>query len=252
MRLVLPMMVMVVLACSGAAAFASGHEDLEENLPTELEDAYATPYRNIEFQGFVRYMDEKPGNRFVYQPQFEFGIIPNTQLKLAGTFYSGNVDREGSGNVSSEVLYNFNAESVYVPATALAVNAELPTGERSNGVDVTTKLIFTKMPYVRTTLLHRLHANLIWKRNAGRDRETERHDQFKGILGVTSRAGKDMTVILDYVREQKEQKHEEANVVEIGLRRQLTPFTTAAVGAGAGIGADSERYRITIALQHSF
>ena len=36
------------------------------------------------------------------------------------------------------------------------------------------------------------------------------------------------------------------------FRRQLTPFTLATLGAGAGIGADSETYRITICMQHTF
>lgn len=58
--------------------------------------------------------------------------------------------------------------------------------------------------------------------------------------------------ILDYVREQKQEKHEESNVVEVGFRRQLTPYTVASLGAGAGFGDDSERYRITIGVQHSF
>lgn len=247
----------LVLTCSflafwAAPLFASDHANLDENLPTELQDAYATPFLNREVQGVVRYIDEKPGNRFVYQPQFEFGILPNTQFTVSGTFYSGNADRKGSGDVSTELLYNFNTESVLIPALALAVNADFPAGEHSAGVDVTTKLILSKMPYVRTTWLHRVHANLVWKRNAGRDRGTERRDQFKGVVGFSCRAGKDQSLILDYVREQKEKKHEESNVVEVGLRRQLTPYTVASIGAGAGFGDASERYRVTVGVQHSF
>ncbi|QWV92964.1 transporter [Geomonas oryzisoli] len=241
-----------LLIITGTAAYASDHTNLDENLPTELQDAYATPFRNREVQGVVRYIDEDPGNRFVYQPRFEFGVLPNTEFTVQGTFYSGNTDRTGSGDVSAEVLYNFNTESLYLPAFALAVNADFPTGERSAGVDVTTKVILSKMPYVRTTWLHRLHANLIWKRNAGRDRATERHVQFKGIIGFSCRAGKDQSLVLDYVREQKEKKHEESNVVEAGLRRQLTPYTIGSIGAGAGFGDASERYRVTIGVQHSF
>lgn len=246
------LLAVVLIVVSAASSFASDHTNLEENLPTELEDAYPIKFRSREFQGVVRYIDEGAGNRFVYQPVFEAGILPNTQFNVASTFYSGNVDRKGSGDVSSSLLYNFNTESVWLPATALAVKGEFPTGENSRGVDVTTKLILSKMPFVRTTLLHRIHLNLIWKHNSGRDRETERGDLFKGIAGFSMRAGRDTSFIIDYLREQKMEKHQEANVVEAGFRRQLTPFTLATLGAGAGFGADSEDYRITLGFQHAF
>lgn len=243
----------LLLMVSVIPAVASDHANLEENLPTELEDAYPIKFRSREFQGVVRYIDEgDEQHRMVYQPIFEFGIFPNTQMNIAAEFYSGNTDREGSGDVSTELFYNFNTESLWIPATAVAVKAEFPTGEDSRGVDVTTKLILSKMPFVRSTLHHRVHANLIWTHNGGRERGKERSDLFKGIFGVSMRAGKDTTFILDYVREQKEEKHKDSNVVEAGFRRQLTPFTLATLGAGAGIGDDSEKYRVTIGFQHTF
>lgn len=247
------LLLILVLAASASGAVASDHMNLEENLPTELEDAYPIKFRSREFQGVIRYTDEgDEKSRMLYQPIFEFGILPNTQLNVSGTFYSGNVDREGSGDVSSELLYNFNTESIWFPATSVAVKGVFPAGEDSHGVDVTTKLILSKMPFVRTTFLHRVHANLIWTHNGGRERGKERSDLFKGIFGVSMRAGKDTSFVVDYVREQKKEKRRDANLVEAGFRRQLTPFTLVTAGAGAGIGDDSENYRVTLGFQHSF
>lgn len=244
---------LLLLGLCATPVIASDHTNLEENLPTELEDAYPVKFRSREVQGFVRYVrEEHKKNRMVYEPILEVGVLPNTQFNISGTLYSGNVDRKGSGDVNASLLYNFNTESVWLPATALSVKGEFPTGEHSRGVDVTTKLILSKMPYVYTTFLHRLHANLIWIHNAGRDTEKERSDRFKGILGFSCRAGKDMSFVADYVREEKEEKHKNSNVVEVGLRRQLTPFTLISLGAGAGIGEESERYRVTAGFQHSF
>jgi len=243
----------LLLAFLAFPAYAADHTNLEENLPTELEDAYTIGYRGREIQGIVRYIEEGGGqSRWVYQPILEVGIFRNTQLNVAGTFYSGNADRKGRGDVSSELLYNFNTESIWMPATALAVKGEFPTGKQSNGVDVTTKVILSKMPFVRTTLHHRLHANLIWKHNSGRDEATERSDMFKGIIGFSVRAGKDSNFIVDYIREQTMEKDKDANVLEAGFRRQMTPFTVLSIGAGAGIGEDSENYRITFGFQHAF
>lgn len=243
---------MLIAFCTVLPAAASDHVNLEEGLPTEMEDAYPIKFRGREFQGMVRYIDEGKEHRVVYRPVFEFGIFPNAQLNVAGTFYSGNVDREGSGDVSSAILYNFNTESLLVPATALAVEADFPFGKRSAGVDVTTKIILSKMPVIRSTLLHRVHANLIWKRNAGRKGDEEREHQFKWIAGFSSRAGRDTVMLLDYVREQKEEKGEDANMVEAGFRRQLTPFTLMTAGAGVGFGDDSADYHLTLGFQHSF
>lgn len=246
------LLALLVIAAQSLPAFASDHTILEENLPTELEDAYPAQFRNIELQGMVRYIDEGDNrHRFVYEPVVEIGILPNTELSISGTLYSGNVEHEGSGDVSAELLYNFNTESVWMPATAVAVEGTFSTGEDSRGVDVTTKLILAKMPYLRSTLLHRLHLNLLWTYNGGKD-EDERRSILKGIVGFSMRAGRGTSFVMDYVREQKEEKGEHANLVEAGFRRQLTPFTLAALGGGAGFGADSERYRITLGFQHQF
>lgn len=244
---------LVVLLLLALPATASDHKNLDENQPTELEDAYPIKFRDREIQGVIRYIrEEHKKNRVVYQPVLEAGILPNTQFNLLGTFYSGNVDDKGSGDLSASVLYNFNTESVWVPAIALSAKADFPTGDDSRGVDVTTKLILSKMPFVATTLLHGIHANLIWKHNSGRDKEAERSDMFKGIFGFASRAGKDTFFVFDYVREQKVEKHQDSNVIEAGFRRQVTPFTVVSLGAGAGIAEESEKYRVTFGFQHSF
>lgn len=242
-----------LVVASVVPAIASDHMNLEENLPTELEDAYPIKFRSREIQGAIRYTEEGTGaSRWLYQPVLEVGILPNTQLNISGTLYSGNADRTGSGDVSSEILYNFNTESVWIPATAIAVKGIFPTGEHSRGVDVTTKIILSKMPFVRTTLLHQVHVNLLWTHNSARDREKERSDLFKGIIGFSVRAGKDTSFIFDYVREQMREKDRDANILEAGFRRQITPFTLVTLGAGAGIGEDSEKYRVTVGVQHSF
>lgn len=247
------LILLAISLLSAVPAAGSDHANLDENQPTELEDAYPLKFRDRELQGIVRYQNEaRDRHRMLYQPVLEAGILPNTQLSISGTFYSGNADHRGSGTVSSALLYNFNTESVMVPATAISVKADLPTGEKSAGIDVTTKLILSKMPYPATTLLHRIHVNLMWIHNSGRDSERERSDMFKGIFGFTARAGRDTLFVIDYVREQRMEKGQDANILEAGFRRQLTPFTLVTLGAGAGIGEESERFRGTAGVQHSF
>jgi hypothetical protein len=231
-------------------AFAHDPNDLEENLPTELQDTKAQNVGQVEFQGMLRYIDEGEENRFVYRPALEVGLLPRLELCVTGTFYSGNTDREGSGNVSGELFYNFNEESGWVPATAMAVAGDFPTGEHSRGTDVTTKVILSKAPFPAFKE-NRLHLNLLWTYNGGKG-DDERRNILKGVIGFNVGMGKDTAFVVDYVREQLEEKGEHSNVVEAGLRRVITGSTLISMGAGAGIGADSERYRVTAAIQQSF
>lgn len=231
---------------------ASDHANLEENIPTQMEDAYASERGSREFQAVVTYADEGSEHRMIYIPTLELGVLPRTQLDLSATFYTGSAERTGSGDVGVELLHNFNAESTVVPATALVVGAGFPAGENSGGVDLTAKLILTKKVFPQATLPHGMHVNLAWTRNAGRDREAERRDLFTWILGFSVTTGKDTTLLMDYVREQMEEKHQEGNLVEAGIRHALGHSYMFTAGAGVGLGADSEDYRLTVSLHYEF
>lgn len=243
---------LLILGYLMSPAFASDFGHLEENLPTELEDADPIELGGREFQVVVRYLDEGGEGQMWYQPEFDFGIFPHTQLSVAATFLSGSADRTGSGNVSGELLYNFKRESALLPAMALAVEVEFPTGLSASGVDLSTVLILSKMPVPASPRHPRFHLNAIWTRNAGRDRQEEREDLFTWILGYSMRVGAASTLILDLIREQKEEKREEANVAEIGVRHQLARETVLAIGGGVGFGDASERYRVTLGIEREF
>lgn len=75
-------------------------------------------------------------------------------------------------------------------------------------------------------------------------------------MGYSQRLNADTVGILDFVREQELKENKTANILEVGLRRQMTPLRTlaigAGVGAGVGIGQDSPDFRLTAAFQQSF
>ena len=242
---------MLLLGALNDVAFSADHNNLEEGLPVEVEDAYPIHYRGTELQGLFRYDRQEHKDRFRLEPRLEVGIAPNAQARLTAPFFAGNADKTGSGDVDLELFYNFNTESLYLPATALSAKAEFPSGEKSRGVDTTVKFIASKMPFINTSWLHRLHLNVAWMHNSGRDEETERADMYKAILGFSGRLGPDTMMVIDVLRETEREKDKESNVVEVGLRRQITPLTIVAVGVGAGFGDESPDLRATIAFQHS-
>ena len=140
-------------------AEAADHLNLEEGLPTEVEDAYPVPYQGIELQGAVKYDCINGKDSVVIEPRLEYGIAPNTQARIAVPFKFGNAESDGIGDVGVEVFYNFNIETLKTPAFAVSVGVDTPTGEDSAGIDPTVKLIMTKTLGTGTNL-YRLHLNV--------------------------------------------------------------------------------------------
>lgn len=246
MRKIIAAILLVIPWLAGAA----DHLNLEEGLPTEIEDAFPVPYRGREFQASMRY--DRTGDhkdRFTLDPRVEYGFAPNWQARLSVPFYVGSADRTDSGDLGLEAFYNFNMEGLYLPAFAASARADFPTGKDSAGIDTTLKLIMTKS--ITKTGLDRIHLNVAWKHNAGA-RDDDRHDLYQLIFGYSRRLGADTVAVVDFIREQERERKREANIIEVGLRRQITPLTVVNGGIGAGIGDESPSFRATLGVQRSF
>ena len=180
------------LTLCGATAHASDHANLEEGLPVQVEDAYPTAYLNREFQLMGRYERTADGeNQYVVEPRLEYGFARNWQARINVPLTLGGGDKRNSGDLGLEAFYNFNTESLQLPAFAVSARAILPTGRDSSGVDTEFKFIATKsLGYAEK--LQRVHLNLIYFANASR-RADERANHYAAILGLqpTRRAGHD-------------------------------------------------------------
>jgi len=242
----------VTLLLSPGAEFAAAadHSNLEEGLPTQVEDAYPIALGGREIQALFRFDKTKKGeNLFHIVPRLEYGFAANWQGKLEVPILAGNADRRGSGDIRLELLYNFNTEGLIVPAFALTGGLDFPSGIKSRGVDPRLKFIVTKS--ITQTGLDRLHFNFAWRHNF-RNRGDERQNLFTTILGYSRRLDADTTFVADFVRELEIEKKQESNVFEFGVRRQLDPLTTVSAAAGPGVGDESPKYRIVLGVQRSF
>ncbi len=230
-------------------AFASDHWNLEEELPTEVEDAYASDYLKPELQSLFRYERlNAHQERFVLSPRFLYGFAKGWQAKVSVPFLLGSADKTGSGNLGFEVFDNFKDESQYSPALALAIGADLPTGRQNNGIDTSLKFIGTKA-MGKTYLDHRIHLNVIWNHNAG-TLAGQRSDRYSAILGYSHQIPADLTLVMDFAREQELERGKTDNLIEAGIRHMLTAHSVVSFGAGLGVGKDSPDFRITFGLQY--
>lgn len=252
----------LLLLFLGLAPHAQAQSDqlnLEGGFGTRLEDAYATAYRNREFQLPVTYQRSRDGRNVVqYMPTLEIGPFRNTQFSIGVPLYSGNGERTGSGNVVVDGLYNFNTEGLFLPAMAVAGEVALPTGRDSHGTDFSGSFILTKSIFGPAGL-HRLHANAVYRRNnepltklEGGELMTERQDRWVFLVGYSARILPQSTLIVDFVREQLPMRGQYGSSVEAGLRRQMNPRLVLSGGVAAGLGTDADKFRANLALQHAF
>ncbi len=232
-------------------ATAADHLNLEEGLPTEVEDAYPIPYQGIEVQGVFRYERTGEGeDSFVIEPRIEYGFAPNWQGRIAVPTQFGSAEEDGLGDVGVEVFYNFNTETLNTPAFAVSVGADFPTSEEGAGVDPTVKLLMTKTLGTGANL-DRLHVNVGYTYNDARQ-GGERSDRIQAIAGYSRRLNSETILVTNFVFEQEEEENEDAYILELGVRHQLSPLTVLSIGAGAGLTEDSPDFRITAGFQQSF
>ena len=137
-----------VLTLATAPLFALDHDNLDPNRPIGMEDAYAIPKGEIGLEGGVRFNDRREGRTQVtFQPQIIYGAFANTQIEIQGDLFTDPrsiVGANKSGDLHLGVLYNFNTETLMLPALAVRVEADLPTGVNSRGVDTQLTGILTR------------------------------------------------------------------------------------------------------------
>jgi hypothetical protein len=108
------LLVAALCVIAAGAADAADHTNLEENLPTQLEDAFPTAYGALELQGFGRFERTDDGkDRYVVQPTLDYGIARNLEARISSPFLFGSASHEDSRDLELEALYNPIQESLY-------------------------------------------------------------------------------------------------------------------------------------------
>jgi hypothetical protein len=197
----------------------------------------------------VRYYVEKNDVAFSPAPldvtMRRAAVMMKPYFGYARTYYPRATDFAYLAHWWHPVVY----EAMMIGGNDAEQDAAVDATNRVMVVDPEVKLLVTKTlgPTLR---MHRLHLNGAWMRNAGRGPD-ERQDRYRAIVGYSVRATPDAILVADFVRESGRLEDEESNLFELGLRIQVTPLTTVAIGAGAGLGDESPDVRATIGLQHS-
>jgi hypothetical protein len=232
------------LTFADVEVLALDHDNLDPNRPIGLEDAYSIPKGEIGMEGGVRFNDRREGRtRVMFQPQIIYGAFDNTQIEIQGDLFTDPQSLVGankSGDLHLGVLYNFNTETLTLPAMALRVEADLPTGVHSKGVD-------TQLTGILTRSLGRLRAHLnVGYGVLGSPQGQERPSAYRVVAAVSYPLGyptsfRDTLIASVYSRQSDVRGQRNHTGVEVGLRHQLTSRVVLDGGLGTEFVGPSDR-----------
>lgn len=233
-----------------AAAGASELGELDAGLPLTVEDAFAVEPGHIELQGAARYDRRKGRDTVRLLPRVEVGIVEGLEAEVSFPYSAGSGRRTDESGPGVGVLYNPNRERGWLPAFAAGFEIGKPVGPGRRGVETELTGIATKT--IDPAVEGRLHLNVSWL-HASRAEKGERRDRYRVVAGYSQILAPNVALVLDYVRESQEERRErDANIVEAGLRYQLTETVTVGAGAGFGVGRDSPRFRASASIRVGF
>lgn len=223
---------------------ALDHDNLDPNRPIAIEDAYVIPKGEIGVEGGVTFNDRKEGKgRFGLQPQIIYGAFDNMQLEIMTglvTEPTSVVGDDKSGDLSVGVLYNFNTETIDLPAFAVRAELGFPTGVNSKGVDTELTGVMT-----RSFGRWRTHVNIGYT-FLGSPQGQERSGTYRVVAAVSYPLGyptsfRDTVIANVSTRQSDLVGQRNPTAVGIGLRHQVSSRVVFDVGLGTEFIGPSDR-----------
>ena len=237
--------------------WALDHDNLDPNRPIAIEDAYVVPKGEIGLEGGILLSDRKRGDtRLVFQPQLIIGAFNNTQLEVSSdvsTDPRSVVGDDKSGNLTVGALYNFNTETLSLPAFAARVQLGFPTGVSAKGVDTALTGVMTRS-YGRW----RAHVNVGYT-FLGSPQGNERSGTYRVVAALSYPLGyptsfRDTFIANVFTRQSDLVGQRNPTGVGIGLRHQVSSRVVFDAGLGTEFIGPSDRsvFFSTIGLSVGF
>lgn len=223
--------------------------NLNEHMPTRLEDASVIDTGQVQVQASARWEDDD--KRFHYRPDLRWGPVKRVQTELMLDQYSGPKKKEKtSGQSSANIQWNFNDQDNIIPAMALTSEFKFPTGKQTDGIDPSLRLNLTST--IAGTLsdpVSQVHLNYRWQHNSSRRSGEDKVGKLL-VAGYTQRLGINSALIADFAHEKDVLNGVTTNEVELGwLHEAAREFQ---VGISAGLDVEEGYFSSTLAIQKSF
>lgn len=244
-----------LLAGAALQTKAIDHKNLDEGRPLRLEDAYPIATGEWALETGVGYSNERRGpDHALFPVEILYGAFPNFHAGIGSTLFTDPRSIDGpdkSGDLRLSGLYNFNQETLTLPAFGLKGTMNLPTGVRSRGVDFEIKGLMTKS-FDRLSLHFNPAYQFVGGRNSG-----ERSGLYKFTLGASYPLGAPMytrTTLVGDLFTQQSPRNGESNIygAEVGFRHQMTQRLVLDFGLGSEFAGPARRSPFFLAAGLSF
>ena len=248
------------LAALSAPVLAVDHDNIDAGRPLDFDDAETIAFREkaLELGGAIS--KPKSGKTgFEGEAEWLYGFAKNWQVKLGidprFAAQNGGSRRADVGDFSVGVQHNFNRATEKTPAFGIRLDAALPTGRDSRGVDSRLRGIASR----GLGRYGRLHFNADLGFNS-RPNRSERDTLAGAILGYSQPLGFptsfNRTLVSQIgVRANPQRGQRALWSLGLGLRQQITPRAVFDVGIKsdiAGSGAARERFRVVAGYSTAF
>jgi len=222
--------------------------DLEPERPVALEDARPVSYRAFSGSADWTYNARKD-SRDDYGPGFSllYGALRRLEVGASVRYVtspSNNANRGiSSGDIQLHALYGLTTESAALPAFAIRLGVEFPTGLDSKGTDFHAALLAT-----HSLDIVRFHVNGLWT-HLGDTGANERKDRWEAIAGIDWTVGRygrtDTLLVADAdIRTNPLLGGKAILSVEGGVRQRIGSQTLLFFGGGTSLFGETDRVKV--------
>lgn len=223
--------------------------NLNEFMPTKMEDASVTDLSDVEFQTSAHYQDDE--EFILFRPNIRWGAIKRVQFEAYSDHISGPHRRErGNGQTVLGAQWNFNDQDDWVPSLALSPQFTFPTGESIDGIDPSLRINLTyTLVGTLDDPLGQFHMNYKWDHNSSRKRNEEKVGELF-VFGYSHRIGTNSSLMADFLHEKDKFRGDSKNEVEVGWLHDFA--RQFAIGIGGGYDVKEGYFSSTLAIQKTF
>lgn len=242
--LLIVVLFLVVLANGEASVM-----NLNERMPTRLEDASVIESGRLQVQASARY--EGKDKRFHHRPEVRWGPVKRVQTELLLDQFSGPRGTEnGNGQTEANIQWNFNDQDNIIPALTLTSEFKFPTGKKTQGIDPAVRLNMTStIAGTLTDPVSQVHVNYRWGHNSSRQNGEDKVSYLL-VAGLSQRLRSDWAIIADFIHEKEMLKGISKNEVELGWLHEAD--RELQMGLSAGLDVEKGHISSTLAIQKSF
>lgn len=221
--------------------------NLNEFMPTKLEDASPIDEKTFAFQYSSAFEDQGNDDKHIHRPNIRYGLSKQLQLDAMASMYSGTDENE-SGDIDLGGLYQINQSSNWVPTFAINPLVTLPTGKKSQGNDIQYKFLISSTICGRPdNPKTQIHFNFNHSYNDKR-RKQERLHQFLYAIGVSFKISPHTALVADVLKED-ELIGKVSDIVEMGLQQSLGLGYQIGVGLGTALSEDTPSWTGALGLE---